>query len=152
MQEQYEIQRSSHHEVVLHKCYLCDHQTTKKADLQRHLQSTHEEERVKNRTKLDYDIGNDNALKRNVVTKKKQVVSVCPHCNTEFIKRGYLQLHIRTIHKGIWEKCSMCEHQAIDKSSLKTHVSLKHEGFRFECQECNYQTSWKHSLNKHISS
>ena len=74
----------------------------------------------------------------------------CQECGKVFSTKTYMEIHYRSMHKGIKYPCKHCDVITTSKSSLRRHIQSIHEGIRYPCMHCGYQAKDKVYLKKHI--
>ena len=57
----------------------------------------------------------------------KQESITCDMCGNNFKQKQYLNLHIRSIHKGKHFECKMCNSKFSQKGSLNGHIASVHQ-------------------------
>ena len=60
--------------------------------------------------------------------------------------QNILEVHMRSIHKGIKYPCGQCRHQAISKGNLAEHIRAVHKGIKYPCVQCQHQATTKGRL------
>lgn len=75
---------------------------------------------------------------------------VCEYCKKTFLKIYYLNLHVKTVHKGIKNhKCTGCNKIFANKSNLVTHMRI-HTGEKpYQCKDCPSSFNQSSALVRH---
>ena len=76
----------------------------------------------------------------------------CGDCEKSFKNIQGLEVHITSIHKGIWYSCKNCNYKASKKGILKAHQESKHEGVKYSCDQCDHKAAQKSGLLIHKQS
>ena len=124
-QGHYEVGGRNKQKIV--KCKLCEHTTTREADLKRHVESIH------------------GGLTHN-----------CCICGLQTRWKASLKRHVKTVHNhGATQPpkiigCNQCDYKTGYRSHLREHIQRYHDKIIQSCRECGYQTGWKSSLIKHV--
>ena len=95
------------------------------------------------------DIGGKLILKQNVKVAIFQMsLFKCSECNSQFNKRGNLNVHVASVHEGKRPfECNLCVKKFTLKANLNIHIASVHEGRRpFECDKCKNRFSLKNGL------
>lgn len=74
----------------------------------------------------------------------------CPTCNAAFLKRNYLQGHMRKHADKVLHCCGICSYSTRYLQYFKRHMST-HTGEKpFKCSICSYASARAYSLKLHI--
>ena len=78
----------------------------------------------------------------------------CDICKKQFKRKGCLNRHINSKHKGIKYSCNQCEYRATQKWILKNHILKMHTAIHVQlkhpCIFCSYQATTNGNLSKHV--
>jgi len=138
-------------EVEWFNCKSCDYKSNRLGNLQKHVQTKHD-----NKTEKCNICGN---MYKNLNNHIKVVhMGVrnfpCPSCDYRSINRVYLDTHIKNKHTDADErqKCDVCGKMV---KMLKVHIETMHgskreSSDRIPCTYCDYSAKCKSSLKSHI--
>ena len=107
-------------EGIKYKCDQCDHATTDRSNLRKHIASKH-----------------------------GGATHSCNQCDYTTTDRTMLKLHKASKHEGVKYPCNLCHHIANTDGSLRAHKAAKHSGKRFPCELCDYTAAEKAKLKRH---
>ena len=75
----------------------------------------------------------------------------CKECSFISKSKHSLNLHIRTIHKGLWFTCKHCKYVATSRRNLESHNNAKHEGISYACILCPFEAKTNSQIRHHQS-
>ena len=77
----------------------------------------------------------------------------CTYCPKDFVSKGQLTKHLKTVHQIIRNhKCMKCDKAFLRQKHLKEHILRLHESKRdFLCQECKSTFKTKGDLKMHFN-
>ncbi len=83
--------------------------------------------------------------------RSKRTTFTCEQCNSEFIQRGNLKIHMSTVHGSF--PCTICKDTLPTKKVLRSHLhhhklEVKH---RFKCTECDAKYTTNQNLKRHMA-
>ena len=77
----------------------------------------------------------------------------CSHCSYEASDLGLLEIHIKSVHGGVFKhSCRQCGELFSKRTNLKRHIQTIHEGLKYNCKQCDYQNQERALLINHIKS
>ncbi|KAH7713219.1 hypothetical protein AAVH_19437 [Aphelenchoides avenae] len=94
-------------------------------------------------------------MERHALTHLERQKFKCDECESQFLNKRYLALHVKSIHRNEPQrkdhKCDFCGYATADKIKLDQHVTARHKKERpFQCIECSQSFAWKLSLQRHM--
>jgi KRAB domain-containing zinc finger protein len=78
----------------------------------------------------------------------------CEHCDKVFDQNGFLQTHIKVVHKKIRRFfCDLCDFSSYRNNVLELHFKTVHLGNKdFKCTQCDKAFTRRESLRSHVNS
>lgn len=132
-----------------YQCEICSRFFTTTSNLKVHKQ-THSEERVYECPDCDKKFKTPRDLAKHEPVHRETKDIVCEYCKKTFLKIYYLNLHVKTVHKGIKNhKCTGCNKIFANKSNLVTHMRI-HTGEKpYQCKDCPSSFNQSSALVRH---
>ncbi|UYV65222.1 hypothetical protein LAZ67_3003636 [Cordylochernes scorpioides] len=131
------------------KCEFCDYKAIEKGNLNQHLM-THTGEKPFKCDFCDYRTSHNSDLKRHLLLHTGEKPFKCECCDYRTSKKHDLIRH-NFIHTGKMPfECQYCDFKTSQKGSFKSHSFMHTGGKPFKCKYCNYQTTLKGNLGRHF--
>lgn len=76
----------------------------------------------------------------------------CKKCKKQYTTKGYLSIHMKTIHEGLKIKipCDLCDKVSSSNAGHSYHKRTVHEGRKYPCNKCNLSYKLKSNLSIHF--
>ena len=143
------------HEVPF-SCDECDYKTMRKAELEKHARSEHDEDDEDKKyfcDSCDYTATRADHLSNHVRRVHDRVRNYkCPECERGFFNRYQLDQHILSVHKNLKAfACPKCNYKSNRKDNLQAHIKLNHDESQvYTCTHCDFTCNRELHLRRHV--
>ena len=137
-------------------CDTCGYRTPHNSVLKQHIRMVHQKIKPYSCGKCHRSFFSESRLKDHDIVFHNNQMFICDICKKSYKIRRQLQVHIRSVHQGIWIHCPQCNLKFAENHDLKRHKALRHESIheavRYPCNQCNYSATQIGNLNQHKAS
>ena len=133
-------------------CSFCNHKSSRKCDLQRHIEHKHESPKKCTTCNKNYSTQKGLLEHKQRLHENNFTLKSCQFCNFSAKANSNLKRHIRIHHMNIntsLSVCSICSKTLNSKTSLKTHMDAVHLKVKHKCDICDKEFSFQRALQRH---
>ena len=121
---------------IVHHCDICDYKVASKNELDEHVKVYHQ---TKKCDQCDYKAIDEQEFTNHKNTSHKKLIS-CEYCKFETENEQTLIVHMKEIHEI---SCDQCDTKFVTKESLNLHVKFKHLTINTPCVRCKCEVGTK---------
>ena len=118
--------KESKHQGIQYMCDQCDHKTSKKVLLKKHMTVMHGKDFL-NCPDCDYKTKWRPNLKNHIQIQHEGLRHICKYCGFKATRADNLRVHIKTIHTEPRLLCSCCPFKANTRRQLDDHILKVHK-------------------------